>query len=128
MLGALLGTAGCSMMMTQNPPIPTTPATPVFFQPLSSTLDQPALTTIATAARAANEEPGDKVIVVGAADTNGASADNQALSKARAQIVAAQLASDGVDAARIHAYAIGEAGAPPDTKQASRRALIEIGD
>lgn len=126
LFSAILGTAGCSMMMTSNPPVPTTPATPVFFQPFSASLDQPALTTIAAAAKAANEEPNDKVTVIGAADNTGASDSNKALSKARAQIVAGQLVTDGVDQSRIHTYGIGETGAPFDMSQDSRRALIEI--
>jgi outer membrane protein OmpA-like peptidoglycan-associated protein len=124
-LAAILGGTGCAMT-ADNPPIPTPPATPVFFQPYSSSLDQAALTTIATAARAAAEEPNDKVVVVGAADNNGATGANKALSKARAQTVAGQLATDGVDPARIHAYGIGETGAPMDMTQYSRRAIIVI--
>jgi outer membrane protein OmpA-like peptidoglycan-associated protein len=125
-LAAILGATGCAMMATGGPPIPTPPATPVFFQPYSSSLDQAALTTIATAAKAAAEEPNDKVVVVGAADNTGATDANKALSKARAQTVAGQLGTDGVDPARIHAYGIGETGAPMDMTQYSRRAIIVI--
>jgi OOP family OmpA-OmpF porin len=125
-MGAILSTAGCAMMDMGNPPAATSPATPVFFQPFSSSLDQPALSTIASAAKAANLKPESKVVVVGAADNTGASDANKTLSKARAEIVAGQLIADGVDQSRVHAWGVGETGAPSDMSQDSRRALIEI--
>jgi OOP family OmpA-OmpF porin len=128
MLSAVLGTAGCAMIDMGTPPAATAPATPVFFQPYSSSLDQPALSTIASAAKAANEKPDEKVTVIGAADNTGASDSNKILSKARAQTVATQLVTDGVEQSRVHAYGIGETGAPADMAQASRRAVIEIGN
>jgi outer membrane protein OmpA-like peptidoglycan-associated protein len=128
MLGAMLAVSGCTEIgMDSGPPMPSTPATPVFFQPFSTALDQPALTTIADAAKVANQEPGARVVVIGAADSIGSAAANKYLSKARAQVVADQLVSDGVDASRIRTHGAGEVGGPPDMAQASRRALIEIG-
>ncbi len=124
LLGPALG--GCALNPFAGPPVPMTPDTPVFFQPLSTSLDQPALDTIAQAAKAAGELPADNVTVVGAADTAGPTQANAALSKARAQAVAAQLQADGVAPDRIHAFGVGETGAPGNTTQAARRVLIRI--
>ncbi len=125
--------AGCDSMMQsvglEGPPVPTTPDTPVFFQPWSANLDQPALTTIATAAKAANELPNAPILVTGAADTVGGSKSNMFLSHARAQVVADQLAADGVAASRITTRAVGETrapGQPGGYQQFSRRVLIRI--
>jgi outer membrane protein OmpA-like peptidoglycan-associated protein len=128
MLGAMLAISGCTDLgMDGGVPVQPTPATPVFFQPFSAALDQPALATIATAAKIANQEPDARVVVIGAADSVGSAAANKYLSKTRAQVVADQLVSDGVDASRIHTHGAGEVGGPANTAQASRRALIEIG-
>ncbi len=121
-----MGASGCALLPFGNPPLPTTPATPVFFQPFSSALDPPALTTIATAAKVAAEEPNAKIIVAGAADNTGDSAGNEVLSRARAKIVADQLTADGVDKARITFYGIGQTGTLGDMSQFSRRAMIKI--
>ncbi len=125
--------AGCDSMMQSmgmgSPPVPTTPDTPIFFQPWSANLDQPALATIATAAKAANEEPNAPVVVTGAADTVGGSKANLFLSHARAQVVADQLKADGVASSRITTKAVGETnapGAPGGYQQFSRRVLIRI--
>ncbi|OYV24438.1 MAG: hypothetical protein B7W99_02335 [Rhodospirillales bacterium 20-58-10] len=125
-LAALCGVTGCALLPFGNPPLPTTPATPVFFQPLSSALDPAALTTIATAAKVAAEEPNAKIIVAGAADNTGDTSDNEALSRARAKHVSDQLAADGVDKTRITAYGIGQTGTLGDMSQYSRRVLIKI--
>ncbi len=124
--GTVLALGGCALNPFAGPPVPMTPDTPIFFQPLSTALDQPALDTIAQAAKAADELPDDKVIVIGAADTAGTTQDNAALSKARAQAVAAQLEADGVAASRVHAFGVGETGAPGNTAQAARRVTIRI--
>lgn len=127
-LGAILATSGCAALGLGNPPVPSTPATPVFFQPFSSSLDQAALSTIASAAKVANVEAGAPVVVIGAADNTGDTDANKTLSKARANIVAGQLVTDGVAQSRIHAYGVGETGAPADMSQDSRRVLIKIGN
>ncbi len=107
----------------------TSPATPVFFQPFSAALDQPALTVIAAAAKAANAEPGVPVKVTGAADSVGGSKANELLSETRAQVVADALVTDGVAQSRITVTGIGEATTPTTgaAAQFSRRALIQIG-
>ncbi len=126
-LGLVLAVGGCAQLNPfSGPPVPMTPDTPIFFQPLSAALDQPALDTIAQAAKAASELPNDRVTIIGAADSVGPSQANEALSKARAQAVAAQLEADGVAPSRIHALGVGETGAPGNTMQAARRALIHI--
>ncbi len=109
---------------------PTSPATPVFFQPFSAALDQPALTIIAAAAKAANAEPDAPITVTGAADSVGGSKANELLSETRAQVVADALVSDGVAQSRITVTGIGEATTPTTgaAAQFSRRALIQIGD
>jgi outer membrane protein OmpA-like peptidoglycan-associated protein len=122
----LWGVSACAYL-PGGPPVPTTPATPVFFQPFSAALDPAALSTIASAAQAANEEPGVRVTVIGAADNTGTPAANRYLSETRAQVVADTLVADGVDRSRIRVRGIGETGAPNDMAQSSRRALISIG-
>ena len=128
-LGILTGLGGCASM--EAPPGPPPPATPVFFQPFSAALDQSALETIATAAKAANATPEAPVTVIGAADSVGSVLANKYLSETRAQVVADQLAADGVaqDRLRIHARGIIQPkfDAPGTPVQAARRVLIEIG-
>jgi outer membrane protein OmpA-like peptidoglycan-associated protein len=129
----LLALPGCASMMQSMqtpPPIPTTPDTPVFFQEWSAALDPAALSTIASAAAAANKLPTQRVVVTGAADTIGSAKANQDLSRTRAQVVADQLITDGVAAGRIKLKAVGEVEAPSMAglpAQFSRRALIHIG-
>lgn len=128
-LSVLAGLAGCAEL--EGPVGPPPPATPVFFQPFSAALDQPALTTIATIAKAANEQPDAPVTVIGAADSVGDPQANLYLSKTRAQVVADQLVADGVDRARLRIHARGEirptSEAPGGPVQAARRVLVEIG-
>ncbi len=128
-LSALAGLAGCASMDAPQGPPP--PATPVFFQPWSAALDQPALNAIATAAKAANAQPDAQVTVIGAADSVGSVPANQYLSETRAQVVADQLVADGVAQERLVIHARGTiqpSMAPSGTPiQAARRVLIEIG-
>jgi outer membrane protein OmpA-like peptidoglycan-associated protein len=105
------------------------PATPVFFQPFSAALDESAMTTIATTAKAAEARPDATVIVTGAADSVGSSLANQYLSETRAQVVADALVADGVAPSRIHTRATGIASAPGPVgapAQSARRVLIQI--
>jgi outer membrane protein OmpA-like peptidoglycan-associated protein len=125
-IGGILALGGCALNPFAGPPVPMTPDTPVFFQPLSTALDQPAQDTIAEAAKAADELPNNNITVIGAADSVGTTQANVALSKARAKAVAAQLEADGVAASRIRAVGVGETGAPGNTTQAARRVLIRI--
>jgi len=126
-IGGILALCGCAQLNPfSGPPVPMTPDTPVFFQPYSTTLDQPALATIAQAAKAADELPDDKVTVIGSADKVGTTQANAALSTARAQAVAAQLVADGVAAGRVHAFGAGATGVTGSMAQAARRVMIRI--
>ncbi len=125
---AVLG--GCASLDAPQGPPP--PATPVFFQPFSAALDQPALDAIASVAKAANAQPDMPVKVIGAADSVGSALANKYLSETRAQVVADQLAADGVAQDRLRVHARGTiqsvqvaSGAPA---QAARRVLIIIGE
>jgi outer membrane protein OmpA-like peptidoglycan-associated protein len=122
----LAGLGGCA-----DAPQITSAATPVFFQPFSAALDEPALSTIASVAKTANAQPDASVIVVGAADSVGSELANKYLSQTRAQVVADQLVSDGVAQSRLRIHGRGiiqptdEATGTP--VQAARRVLITIG-
>ncbi|MBU6419995.1 MAG: OmpA family protein [Proteobacteria bacterium] len=128
-LGILMGLGGCASLDAPSGPPP--PATPVFFQPFSAALDQAALNAIATAAQAANAQPDAPVTVIGAADSVGSVKANEYLSETRAQVVADQLAADGVAQSRLRIRARGiiqpTLEAPGTPVQAARRVLIEIG-
>jgi hypothetical protein len=127
LVGTIFALSGCAALNPfAGPPVPMTPDTPVFFQPYSSMLDQPATSTIAQVAKAANGLPDDTVTVVGSADKVGTAQVNDALSTARAQAVAAQLIADGVAASRVHAYGAGATGVPGSLAQVARRAMIRI--
>jgi outer membrane protein OmpA-like peptidoglycan-associated protein len=128
MISLLCGVSACGAWPFAGPPPTTAPVTPVFFQPFSVTLDSAALSAIASAAAAANQRPDAAVMVAGAADSVGSTGANKALSRERAQAVAAQLQADGVATGRIHSYGIGEAGRPGNEAQVNRRALIRIGE
>ncbi len=125
----LAGLGGCASMDAPSGPPP--PATPVFFQPFSAALDQPALNTIAAVAKAANAQPDAPVTVIGAADSVGSELANKYLSETRAQVVADQLVADGVaqERLRIHARGLIQSAnvAPGAPAQVARRVLIEVG-
>jgi outer membrane protein OmpA-like peptidoglycan-associated protein len=124
-LGAFLAVTGCTVL-PGGPPTPSTPATPVFFQPFSAAMDQPALTTIAQAAKLAAEEPDAQITVIGAADPTGSPKANAYLAKTRAQVVADQLSADGVPPARIRTSSAGPVPTPTGATQSGRRVLIEV--
>jgi len=121
--------AGCAMLPGSEMSGGQIPATPIFFQPFSAALDQPASAAIAAAAKAANDDPDAPITVIGAADAVGSSAANSLLSKTRAQVVADALVTDGVAQSRITVKGIGETTTPGSDlpTQFSRRALIRIG-
>jgi outer membrane protein OmpA-like peptidoglycan-associated protein len=126
---ALLTMSSCASVPFLAPQAINTPATPVFFQPFSAALDQPALTTISAVATAANQKPNARIYVTGAADSTGSASVNKYLSKTRAQIVADTLAADGVAPSRIHIRAAGIVPAPGPNgspAQSARRVLIQI--
>jgi outer membrane protein OmpA-like peptidoglycan-associated protein len=98
----------------------------VFFQEWSAAIDPAATGAISTAAQWAKDHPGTAIKVTGYADPTGSAAANDFLSHTRAQVVADQLVTDGVDQSRI---AIGAQGATGFTltSQESRRVEIAIG-
>jgi outer membrane protein OmpA-like peptidoglycan-associated protein len=119
--------SACASLPFMGPPAAATPDTPVFFQPASSSIDQPAQSAIESAAKEAAETPDAPVYVTGASDSVGTTAGNDALSQARASAVAGALEADGVAAARIHIRGAGEVSAPTGTEQSARRVLIRVG-
>jgi outer membrane protein OmpA-like peptidoglycan-associated protein len=131
MVSVLCVLSGCTSMSSVDTPPTTTPATPVFFQPFSAALDEPALSTIASVAKAASQQPDTKVFVTGAADSVGSAKANKYLSETRAQVVADALAADGVDESRIHIRALGivppTVGPTGTPAQSARRVLIQLG-
>jgi outer membrane protein OmpA-like peptidoglycan-associated protein len=98
----------------------------VFFQEWSAAIDPPALKAIGAAAQFAKDHPDAVVKVTGYADPTGSAAANDYMSRARAQVVADQLVTNGVDRARV---VIGAQGATDFTltSQESRRVEIAIG-
>ena len=131
MISVLYGLSGCASLPFMGPPASTAPATPVFFQTFSAALDQSAISTIASAAKTANQKPNARITVIGAADGVGSARANKYLSETRAQVVADALVADGVAAERIHIRGMGiapSAVAAGTPAQSSRRVLIEISD
>lgn len=126
-IGVLAGLAACAT--PQKGPLP--PSVPVFFQPWSAALDSNALSAIASAAQGAKAMPTADVSVTGAADSTGSAQANVYMSKTRAQVVADQLAADGVDPSRIQVHGVGivpAAGIPDGSPaQFARRVVIQVG-
>jgi outer membrane protein OmpA-like peptidoglycan-associated protein len=102
------------------------PRFPVFFTEWSAKLDDPATSTIAQAAAAANKSPTLPVTVLGFADPTGSAQANHDISSLRAQLVEDQLVTDGVARERIHRVARG-ATAFTESSQESRRVEVIIG-
>jgi len=98
----------------------------VFFQEWSAAIDAPASTAITGAAQWAKDHPDAVVKVIGYADPTGSGAANDSMSQTRAQVVADQLVTDGVDRNRIGLGAEGATGFT-QTSQESRRVEIVIG-
>jgi OOP family OmpA-OmpF porin len=98
----------------------------VFFQEWSAAIDPQAVNAINGAAQWAKDHPAAVVTVIGYADPTGSAAANEYMSRVRAQVVADQLVTDGVDRTRI---VLGARGATDftQTSQESRRTEIAIG-
>ena len=97
----------------------------VFFSQWSALIDDDAAKAVQHAADAAKQ--GDhKVIVTGYTDTTGSEAANRLLAQLRAQMVADQLAADGVSADSITQKSDADVPSPPDSKQESRRVSIDV--
>ena len=117
----LLAVAACTASVTSQPQ-----RFIVFFQEWSAAIGPEAEKAITAAAQYAKDHPADPVKVTGYADPTGSAAANVYMSHARAQVVADQLVTDGVDQARIAVSAEG-ATAFTLTSQESRRVEIVIG-
>jgi hypothetical protein len=92
----------------------------------SAAIDAPASAAITGAAQWAKDHPDAVVKVIGYADPTGSGAANENMSHTRAQVVADQLVTDGVDRNRIGLGAEGATGFAL-TSQESRRVEIVIG-
>ena len=117
----LLLVAAC----TASPPGPPHKVV-VFFQEWSAAIDPAAASAIGAAAQWAKDHPDAAIKVTGYADPTGSAAANDYMSRTRAQVVADQLVTDGVDRDRI---VLGAQGATDFTltSQESRRVEIAIG-
>jgi outer membrane protein OmpA-like peptidoglycan-associated protein len=98
----------------------------VFFKEWSAAIDPAAAGAITEAAQWAKDHPADAIKVTGYADTTGSATANDYMSRTRAQVVADQLVTDGVDRSRLVIGAQGATGFTM-TSQESRRVEIAIG-
>ncbi len=98
----------------------------VFFQEWSAAIGPAAANAIGTAAQWAKDHPTAPLKVAGYADPTGSAEANDYLSRTRAQVVADQLVTDGVDRSRISVAAHGSVDFTL-TSQESRRVEIAIG-
>ena len=98
----------------------------VFFQQWSAALDDNAQDVITHAADLAKTQPTAVVHVNGFADPTGSKRANELLTDLRAQMVADQLQSDGIDPKRIRQRGHGSVQYAL-TSQESRRVEISIG-
>jgi outer membrane protein OmpA-like peptidoglycan-associated protein len=115
--------AGCT---TAAERLAAEPTRVVFFEADSTRLDEAAMRVIRDAAALAQRNPGVPVRVLGFAGPTGSSGYNAALSRARAEHVASELAAAGVARDRI---SIGARGEVPFAliEQESRRVEIRVG-
>ena len=97
----------------------------VFFQEWSAAIDDPAQSVITDAAEWLKSHPGYVAHVNGFADPTGSKQANTLLSDLRAQVVADQLQTDGVEPKRIRQRGHGSVQFAL-TSQESRRVEISI--
>jgi outer membrane protein OmpA-like peptidoglycan-associated protein len=98
----------------------------VFFQEWSAALDDSAQAVITRAADWVKSHPGNIAHVSGFADPTGSKQANVMMSDLRAQVVADQLQTDGIDPQRIRQRGHGAVQFAL-TSQESRRVEISIG-
>ncbi len=123
----LLGLTGaCAMKTSSNTPASNGVGYPVFFTPFSANLDDAALSSVASAAVSAKNNPTAPVLVSGFAAPKGSPRVNLDLSRTRAQNVADALVADGIAASRITTKAKGEISDLTDPV-AARRVDISVG-
>ncbi|WP_206020705.1 OmpA family protein [Roseococcus sp. SYP-B2431] len=141
-LGAtLLAMAACAeapapapVVAAPPPPAPAAPppaasldgrqALPIFFEPWSAALDEPAEGALRDAAKLAQENPSVRILVVGYADPRGSRAANISLSRLRARVVADFLAANGVAATRIRTLYRGPVAGMEGIE--SRRVQVQV--
>jgi outer membrane protein OmpA-like peptidoglycan-associated protein len=98
----------------------------VFFQEWSAALDDSAQAVITQAAEWVKSHPGNIAHVSGFADPTGSKQANVMMSDLRAQVVADQLQTDGIDPRRVRQRGHGAVQFAL-TSQESRRVEISIG-
>ncbi len=103
----------------------------VYFDHDSTVLDAEALEDIADAADSAEGNGATSVDVGGHTDSSGSDAYNDRLSRARAEVVAAQLSAEGVNAGIINTTSFGESRPAVSTgdgvrERANRRAEVVL--
>jgi peptidoglycan-associated lipoprotein len=97
----------------------------VFFDEFSANLTPEAKQVVADAVRRAREAGSPAIRVEARASATGSPAANQHLAATRAQVVADELASDGLDRAKLRQVPIGQTGSG-DPSVAERRVDIVI--
>jgi peptidoglycan-associated lipoprotein len=97
----------------------------VYFDEFSANLTPEAKQSVADAARRARETNATGVRIEARASATGTPAANQYLAATRAQVVADELANDGLDRAKLHQVPIGQTGSG-DPSVAERRVDIVI--
>ena len=112
--------AGLSACATGAPP---DHSFPVFFNDFATTLSPAGIGVVNNAAAVAKQYPRAKVSVVGYADQSGSAERETALSKARADTVAALLIQAGIAPTRITSTA---GGLPPNSQPGVERRRAEI--
>ena len=97
----------------------------VYFDEFSADLSPQALPIVADAAQRARETNASAIRVEARASATGGAAANQFLAQTRSQVVADQLAQDGVPPARLRRVPIGQTGSG-DPSVAERRVDIVL--
>ncbi|WP_424811768.1 OmpA family protein [Roseococcus sp. YIM B11640] len=98
-------------------------ALPIFFEPWSANLDEPAQGALSAAADLAKQHPNVPILVTGYADPEGPRGANYALSRLRARRVADFLIEKGVPARRIRTM---YRGPQLDAGVESRRVMLTV--
>jgi peptidoglycan-associated lipoprotein len=97
----------------------------VYFDEFSAHLTPEALQTVADAAKRARETNARSIRIEARASATGSPTANQYLALTRGQVVADQLAQDGVNPATLRQVPIGQTGSG-DTSVAERRVDIVL--
>ena len=97
----------------------------VYFDEFSANLTAEARQSVAEAARRASETGAAAIRIEARASATGSPTANQFLAQTRAQVVADELATDGVNPARLRKVPIGQTGSG-DPSVAERRVDIVL--